>query len=208
MEEYHLVEGDIINKEYFENIRNIVICSICLNIIEEPIFCNQCQYNFCIDCIKKLSRCPMGCQNYQFVPGQLCEELLSGIKIKCECDNEISYNDIKKHKEEECKKINFKERYLNLKKEYNLLKEEINNPKELDDVPRAGCIKSLVHKHIIQIMRHFNNSWTCDICENSFDKDIPSYNCTLCDFDVCYNCVKDKITKGIINDEMKNFYFN
>ena len=206
MEEYYLIEDDIINKDYLENIRDMVTCIICLNIIEDPVQCDMCQHCFCLDCINKLGKCPMGCQNYKFISSYICNELLSGIKIKCECGNEINYDNIKKHKDEECEKIDFKDRYLQLKNEYKKLKEEINNPKDNNENQRQGCLKSYLHRHPIQIMRHFKSDWTCDICENSFNKDIPSYNCTLCDFDVCYNCIKDKITKGNIDEEMKNFY--
>ena len=37
MDEYQLVEEDIINKDYLENIRDMVTCIICLNIIEDPV---------------------------------------------------------------------------------------------------------------------------------------------------------------------------
>ena len=211
MEEYHLIEEDILNKDYFENIRNMVTCFICLNIMEDPIQCDKCQHSFCLECINKLSKCPMGCQNYQFNESQLCKELLSGIKIKCKkCGNEINYDNIEKHIDEECEsdKIDYKERYLELKKEYKKLKDEINNPKESNEVEGIGYIKSYVHKHPIHIMKHFGAGWICDLCENSFNEDIPTYNCSLCDFDVCYNCVKDKITKGTIHYNMKNFYDN
>ena len=206
MEEYYLIEDDVINKDYLENIRDLVTCIICLNIIDNPVQCDTCQHSFCLVCVNKLGRCPMGCQNYKFIISSICKELLSGIKIKCECGNEINYDNIKKHKEEECEKIDFKERFLQLKNEYKKLKDEIDNPKEINENQREGCLKSYVHKHPIQIMIHFKNFWTCDTCENSFNQDIPSYNCTLCDFDICYNCVKDKITKGNIDEEMKNFY--
>ena len=42
MEEYHLIEEDILNKDYFENVRNMVTCVICLNIMEDPIQCDKC----------------------------------------------------------------------------------------------------------------------------------------------------------------------
>ena len=206
MEEYYLIEDDIINKDYLENIRDMVTCIICLNIIDDPVQCDTCQHSFCLDCITKLGKCPMGCQDYKFVNSEICKELLSGLKIKCECGNEINYDNIKKHKEEECETIDFKERYLQLKNEFKKFKEEIDNPTDINENQRAGCLKSYVHKHPIQIMRHFKTSWTCDKCEASFNQDIPSYNCTLCDFDVCYNCIKDKIAKGNINEEMKDFY--
>jgi len=207
MEEYHLIEEDIINKTYFENIRNIITCIICLNIVEDPVQCEKCQHSYCLECINKLGRCPMGCNEFKFIPNQLCQELLSGIKVKCyECHNEVNYDNIKKHIDEDCIKINFKERYLKLKEEYNKLKEELNNPKEFNEIKHGVSIKSHIHKHPIKIMRHFQTSWICDLCETSFNDSIPSYNCTLCDFDVCYNCVKDKITMGTINEKIKIFF--
>ena len=206
MEEYSLIEEDIINKDYLENIRDMVTCVICLNIVEEPLQCEICKHSFCSECIEKFGKCPMGCEIYKFVPSQFCLELLSGIKIKCECGNEINYKDIKKHMEEECKKIDYKEKYFKLKNEYKKLKEEIDNPKQNNEILKNGGIKSYMHKHIIHIMRHFNDSWICDACDTSFNPDIPSYNCTLCDYDICYNCIKDRITLGNIHPEMKKYY--
>ena len=204
MDEYYLVEDDIINKQYYEKIKDMINCIICLNIIEDPVQCDICHHFYCSECIKKLSRCPMGCQNYKIIPGIYCKELLSGIIIRCECGLELNYNNIKKHKEEECQNIDFKERYLNLRQKYGLLLEEKDYRKTLKE--NSGAIKIAEHKHPLNIMRHFKNSWSCDICNNTFSNDIPSYNCTLCDYDICYNCVKDKIIKGVIHNEMKNYY--
>ena len=207
MEEYHLQEEDIVNKSYFEDIRNIITCIICLNIVEDPVQCQTCQHSFCLECINKLGRCPMGCSEFKFILSQLCNELLSGIKVKCYvCHNEMNYNNIKKHIDEDCTMINFKERYLKLKEEYNRLKEELNNPKEFNDIKNTGSIKINVHKHPIKVMKHFQSSWICDVCETSFNDSIPTYNCTLCDFDACYNCVKDKITMGTIDENLKIFF--
>ena len=206
MYEYCLIEDDIINKQYYEQIKDIVTCLICLNIIVNPVQCVNCQHNYCSECIEKISKCPMGCQNNNFIPGVYCKQLLSGIKIKCECGLEIEYNNIKKHKEEECETIDFKERYIQLKKNYDEIREELDNSNEFIEIKNNGGIKSYVHKHPIYVMRHFKNSWYCDICDICFSADIPSYNCSVCDFDVCYNCVKDKITKGVIDNDLKNFY--
>ena len=156
MEEYHLIEEDISNKDYFENIRDMVICTICLNIMEDPIQCNICQHSFCLECINKLSKCPMGCQNYQFKDSSLCKELLSGIKIKCiKCGEEINYDNIQNHMEEDCKNIDYKQKYLNLKIEYLKLKDKVDNPGENYEVEGIGSIKSYVHNHPLHIMRHF-----------------------------------------------------
>ena len=207
MDDYQLKEEDIVNKDYFESIRDTITCMFCLSIFEDPIQCESCHQTFCRECIKKFEKCPSGCKNMSFIPSQFYSELLLGIIIKCnKCQNKIYYKDIKKHMEEDCEMINFKERYLKLKKEYNALKDEIKNPKELCILRHGGSIKTYVHKHPIQVMRHFKSDWTCDICEKSFSDNIPSYNCTLCDFDICCNCAKDRITMGNIDDRIKEFY--
>ena len=204
MDEYYLVQEDIINKNYYEQIKDMINCIICFNIIEDPVQCSICKYNFCNECIKKLARCPMGCQNYEIIPGTYCKELLSGLQIKCnKCGLEVNYDNIGKHKEEDCPKIDFKEKYFELKKKYELMLDNKND----DEHETSGSIRISVHKHPIHIMRHFKCSWCCDICEQSYDADIPSYNCSLCDFDICYNCVQDKLIKGVIDSSMKDYYY-
>ena len=37
MNEFIINETDIINKEYYEGVKDIINCLICLNIIEEPL---------------------------------------------------------------------------------------------------------------------------------------------------------------------------
>ena len=42
----------------------------------------------------------------------VCNQLLSALKIKCECGKEIDYDFIEKHKEEECEKMDYKKIFL------------------------------------------------------------------------------------------------
>ena len=67
-------------------------------------------------------------------------------------------------------------------------------------------VKSQLHEHPVELLRRYISAWFCDVCRKSFKDKIPSYHCTLCDFDVCYNCIKDKVTKGVIKEQMKEFY--
>ena len=83
---------------------------------------------------------------------------------------------------------------------------ELKNKKETYDIIHSYFIKTSLHIHPIEILRRFSNNWFCNICNKSFNEKIPSYHCTLCDFDVCYDCVKDEVTEGEIKEQMKNFY--
>ena len=199
-------EKDIVNKEYYEGVKDKINCSICLNIIVNPVQCDKWQKFFCSDCIKGVTECPFRCKNNKYTSGLLCKQLISELKIKCKCGKVIDFDHFQKHKEEECEKADFKQNYFNLKKKYELLKEEMHKKDEVKELKSVYFIKSSVHKHPIEILRRFQNKWFCDECQKFFQEGTPSYHCTLCDFDICYDCVKDKITLGTINSNMKNFY--
>ena len=198
-------ENDIVNKEYYEGVKDKINCSICLNIIKNPVQCNKWQKFFCSDCIKGV-KCPFRCKNNEYTSGLLCNQLISELKIKCECGKVIDFDHIQKHKEEECEKADFKKSYFNLKKKYELLKEEMHKKDEVKELKNSYFIKSSAHKHPIEILRRFKNKWFCDECHKHFIEDIPSYHCTLCDYDICYDCVKDKITLGKISSYMEKSY--
>ena len=205
-ESFPIEENDIINKEYYEGIKHMVNCLICLNIIEDPVQCDKCQKFFCSECVKCLNLCPLRCTNNKYIPSLTCKNLLSGLKIKCECGDEVNYDFYQKHKREQCKNVDFKKSYFILKKKYELLKKELNKKEEVNEIKNSFFIKSSLHNHPIEIIRRISNTWFCDVCNKFFNEEIPSYHCTLCDYDVCYNCVKDKVTNGTIKDVIKKFY--
>ena len=199
-------EEDIVNKEYYEGIKSMINCLVCLNIVKDPVQCDKCQHYFCSGCIKNLNICPLRCRDNKYIPSIACKQLLSELKIKCKCGKEIKYDFFKKHKEDECDKADFRKNYIELKKKYEELQKELNNIKEINEIKHSYYIKTSLHIHPIEILKRFNNSWFCNICLKSFNESVPSYHCTLCDFDVCYNCVKDKVTKGTIKEQMKTYY--
>ena len=200
-------ENDIENKEYYKGIKSMVNCSICLYIIEDPVQCNKCQHFFCSKCVKNLNLCPFRCENNTYIPALVCKQLISELKIKCVCGKVLQYDFFRKHKEEECEKADFKKSYFKLKKKYELLKEELNKIKNEEyEIKNSYFIMSSLHCHPIEIIKRFINEWFCDVCHKYFNETIPSYHCSLCDFDVCYNCVKTKVTKGKIKEEMKDVY--
>ena len=206
MEKDSFGEEDIINKEYYKGVASLINCSICLNIIEDPLQCDKCQHSFCSKCIKKLLKWPFRCEGNKYLPSLVCKQLLSELKIKCKCGQEIGYDFIKRHKEEECSEGDFKERYFKLKEKYEKLKEELNKKEDFNTIKNSYFIKSSVHNHPIELLRRFINNWFCDICLKSFDQEVPSYHCTLCDFDVCYDCVKKKVVIGEIKEDIHKFY--
>ena len=207
MEEDDIIIEDknIINKEYYEGIKHMVNCLICLCIIKDPVQCDKCQHFFCSECVKNL-KCPLRCVNNRYIPSLTCKQLLSGIIIKCECGRNINYDFYVKHKKEECEKLDFKSCYFNLKKKYELLLKELDNKKEINEIKHSFFIKSSLHNHPIEYLRRIDNTWFCNICYKGFKENIPSYHCTLCDFDVCYHCVKDKVTNGVIKESIKRYY--
>ena len=199
-------EIDIVNQEYYKGIKPMVNCLICLNIIEDPVQCDKCQHFYCSNCIKDLNQCPLRCSQNKYIPSLACKQLLSELKIKCKCGKVVEYDFFKKHKQEECPNADFKKSYFELKKKYELLKKEIENKKEIDTIKSDYFVKSSLHNHPVEVIRRFKHTWFCDKCKKFFNDNIPSYHCTLCDFDVCYNCVVNTITKGEIYEEMKDSY--
>ena len=203
-EESLFEENDIINKEYYNGIKEMINCSICLNIIEDSLQCNKCQHFFCLKCLKKTNKCPFRCIDNEYVSSLTCKALLSELKIKCKCGKEFKYDFIKKHKNEECELIDFKKKYFEYKKKYELLLKEQNENN--DKIINVAFIKTSLHKHPVELIRRVIMNWYCSICGKHFDMEIPSYHCTICDYDLCFNCVKNKIIKGEIWEEMKVFY--
>jgi len=227
-------KDDIVNKEYYESIKETIKCSICFNIIKDPVQCDLCQHCFCSNCIKKVTFCPYRCLFNRFISSLICKNLLSELKIKCSCGTVLNYDSLQKHKDEnkDCLNVSLKKNCLKLKnqnellqKEITQLKQELNNRKqELDNCKQELnkykqkndssfisddklFVSCSLHEHKIECLRRYYNEWFCDKCKKKFEKDIPSYHCTLCDFDLCFNCTfeivnKDKNTTRFPNSEI------
>lgn len=100
---------DRLNGEYDED---IIICSICLNVLWKPITCKTCENSFCLKCIRlwlneKANQCPFNCQFIERKPPGILLKLLSKLKLNCSnklngCHLLISYESLEKHQLEEC----------------------------------------------------------------------------------------------------------
>ena len=88
----------IINKEYFENIKDFITCIICLELVIDPRQCPQCQNCFCNLCYIKSNKqnCPYKCKETKFYIPRMITALISKLLFKCKtstCENLIKYNE-------------------------------------------------------------------------------------------------------------------
>ena len=132
---------DIDNKSEAEKMKDLLTCPICLNILISPVQCNKCNKCFCKICIDNYatskSVCPFRCQNPLYNPNKFVENVLAILKFKCTngCGKIINYEDLQKHYEEDCDKIDYKTKYKELLKKYKELQKLFNdNFKSLNNV--------------------------------------------------------------------------
>ena len=191
-------ESNIVNKEYYEGIKSMINCLICLNIIENPVQCTKCQHYFCSECINSVNKkCPLRCENNEYIKSMPCLNLLSNLKFKCKCDEIVTYDQREKHIEN-CKKKDFEVCYLYYKDKCNKLQEELNFQNKLIS---NFFIKTSVHKHPMEIIRRYKHVWFCNMCKNYSNDNIPSYHCTLCDYDLCINCADLYLKEGKVKHD-------
>ena len=119
---------DIFNINEEINLKELLKCPICLNILISPVQCNKCNKCFCKLCIENYNdsknKCPFRCINPVYLGNKFVNNVLSILKIKCKngCGKIINYEDLEKHYEEDCDKLDFKTKYKELLKKYKELK--------------------------------------------------------------------------------------
>ena len=123
----------VIKDDYFNSVKEEVTCTICLDIKIDPVMCSKCQNSFCSNCIKnwekQSSECPFKCQFPSYTPARIIKNLVSKLNFKCKngCNEIIPFEKLKIHNEEECKKLDYKQKYENLLVKYNELAREKKN---------------------------------------------------------------------------------
>jgi hypothetical protein len=95
--------------EEFAEFKEEILCSICLDIVNEPLSCAECFSMFCSFCLKTWSKnnkniCPLKCK---FNPQKLVLstlKLLNKIKLKCgnDCGQNVMYENYLNHFITEC----------------------------------------------------------------------------------------------------------
>ena len=129
---------DIYNKNETANMKDLVTCPICLNILMSPVQCNKCNKCFCKMCIDNYanskSKCPFRCDNPQYNPNKFVENVLAILKFKCKngCDKIIKYEELQKHYQEDCDKIDYKAKYKELLKKYKEMKNPNKNNQQFN----------------------------------------------------------------------------
>ena len=136
---------DIYNKNETANMKDLLTCPICLNILMFPVQCNKCNKCFCKMCIDNYANsksiCPFKCDNPLYNPNKFVENVLAILQFKCKngCDKIIKYEELQKHYQEDCDKIDFKAKYKVLLKKYKELKKLAeDNGLSLDDLNPDG----------------------------------------------------------------------
>ena len=124
---------DIYNKNEAANMKDLLTCPICLNILISPVQCNKCNKCFCKICIDNYANsksvCPFRCENPLYNPNKFVENVLAILKFKCTngCGKIIKYEDLRNHYEEDCDKIDYKTKYKELLKKYKELQKLFND---------------------------------------------------------------------------------
>lgn len=219
LEEYTNIKL-LVENETYTAIKNQVICPICYCVKINPKMCQTCQNSICGNCFKSLKSCPFKCGNFDYKDCRIILDLLSGLSFKCNngCGEIINFDNLINHYENECKKIDFKQKYemsqrkiAELIKEIGQLKNEKqkqsqnnSNPSNIVDrnnqdniqqndhrpikrAPALYDIKSIFHPHPI-IYRGNDYPSRCNICNKRFPVN-STFNCKLCKFDLCDDCI-------------------
>jgi len=98
----YINEKNVIKDEIYNNFENSVTCSICSDILIDPMMCMKCQNVNCKECIDdwklKNDKCLNRCEEPNYQKCLAINELLSKLKFMCpNCDSAINYDDMKQH---------------------------------------------------------------------------------------------------------------
>ena len=197
---------DVVNKDDFIPIENVVTCPICSFIIFDPVQCEECQVCFCRSCIenwvKQFGGCPNKCSTPQFKDSRTAKNLLRVLRFRCKnnCGEEIPYLELKNHYSTACKNKEVYRKYSSLKVSYkdllnklNFIKSKKNSTEnEPSQLPEnSSSIKSPLHNHglINCVIKDIENK-ECSLCGAKISKKERLFYCTFCDFKLCDACQK------------------
>ena len=105
--ENYINEKNVVNQEFYNEIKDSIICPICKDLMINPMMCMNCQNCFCKKCIQNWAsinkRCPNRCQNPGYKRSIQINQLLSKLKIKCiRCNSTFNYDEMIKHFYSKC----------------------------------------------------------------------------------------------------------
>jgi hypothetical protein len=98
---------NVVNQDYYKEIKDNIICSICKGILYNPVQCSKCQNCFCKKCIDKWKeenkKCPNDCNEAEYQECKMKNDILFKLKITCVgCGKEINYNEAQQHHDSCC----------------------------------------------------------------------------------------------------------
>jgi hypothetical protein len=173
---------NVVNQDYYKEIKDNIICSICKGILYNPVQCSKCQNCFCKKCIDKWkqvnNKCPFKCEKNSYQSNRFITNILSKLIFQCKngCNAEIEYDKIKKHYTEECPKIDYKKAYFHLLKKYK----ELSSTTTIKKFP-------MNHIHDLKSLK-LNEKHVCDICAKNIEKDQHCFSCIQCNLYLCDTC--------------------
>jgi hypothetical protein len=181
MNETQFIDPDnISNKDFYEEIYNIVTCSICNGILINPKQCTNCENNFCYKCIddwfKKSKTCPFKCDKIILKDSnKQTKNLLSKLIFICKiCGMNINYENFLNHKG--CKK-----------------KESIKCPLCKSEVENMKFDEYIITKKSNVIHQGIK----CNKCEMNPIVGIR-YKCADCnDYNLCEKCEEENFINNV-----------
>ena len=169
------------------------ICNICKEFYskdESKYYCSLCNFDVCNCCIGLVKKYPLN----QFYHQQTKLEKLKFPDHEHEmvyCRTSRDFNNLSKWFCNNCHKTYSNKiwSFYCTKCDYDICLKCSKEYIDSDLLVHNTGIKIDNHSHRLVYMIT-NKDWTCDLCEKSFDDDIPTYYCTKCNYNVCENCME------------------
>jgi len=103
-DKHDIDESLIINRFYFEALKDQFNCPICLCLLSNPLMCSNCETTFCKKCITiwltKNDTCPMRCPKNQSTViniNRTIKKNLDGLKLRCKYGCEVPFLSYEMH---------------------------------------------------------------------------------------------------------------
>ena len=98
-------EESLIEDDYYNSIKNMIVCKYCQKLFKEPMMCTECFITFCKKCTEEMGNECHECKAPKYVLNKQTKDLLEKLKYLCKnCNKEIYKADIEGHLKERCAK--------------------------------------------------------------------------------------------------------
>lgn len=107
-EEPYIDDNCLIENEYYNDVKEMIKCKYCDQILKDPMMCLTCQAPFCKNCTKNASKKNNKihkCKKPKYVENKTVTKTMGKLKYLCKnCNREILKADIEAHLKEGCAK--------------------------------------------------------------------------------------------------------